>query len=843
MYPFPVKRYRDHQGWIPESDIDGIDAKDVYVSDCENIDFNNGFISNASAPIEQAIPMDVALAINVDGYSLLSTKFFTHTGRGNCELYTLYKYETLQHKLRFFIRDKDNTTEIRIDEQSNDVTIDNKPINIVYGLVDNQLKIDLNVTGTYNGLKVAKTVYLNLTLSYLDAVDYNSIATRSAGWYLFPRWLYWSHTDGNVTASTITTPTVLDMEGALDHGKVSETIYTSDCSIDTTSKLGGTDSCNMHSYRATVDGSITNATYRISIVKVLTKLEFDYIAYDGDSTIHISFWKTGDSSPFAWKDIDPIEVGVQSSVSIDSSFIQNADYLIINHVYHHYDTSAFDLYLYIDNITLTYSSDLKYVVIARGFDQQRGMLESRVGLLNENLIFQILPAEIDWRVEAYELYIEDSGIYKKRLEFTVKDTAWYDLLGLDGKHYIAYSPTSTDWIDITAPGVETLNTNYGLGYDVWAYNHKESIYGFIIYKEVEFRGRNYLARFDENLYYSHLAGSGLIQSDSFPYNDNGAIEYIVVSNSDLVKGVAITSLNELAALTNRRAYLYLISSSSTGIFYRKIRTINGSFGLGSSHTLVTALDGKPQDIPLFWINKWGAHIYNGGIQPPTDITRAMFFNYWRAVSETTKANAIALYNPQRREFWIQLDDIILIYEIMTKTFRKYRFPFKIIEIAGIKDNYVYIVGDDNKIYKIDSNSDTKLDAYIVSHYSTDTVVIGQYPVSAWEYQHKILQDIYIAFKDNNVGYANYTVIADGHTVSPASIGFNAKFNVEVLPSPLLIRYGKVKIKIDIPAQTIQVKEYGYSFSVPSQGQGNRGANIKTLTGIGQSSGLGLGVHL
>ena len=842
MYPFPVKRYRDHQGWIPESDIDGIDAKDVYVSDCENVDFNNGFINNAAAPIAQQLPTLVSLAIVNDGYSLLSTKFFTHTTRENCELYILYKYETSLHKLRFFVKDKDITVELKIDEQNNDVVIDNKPINIVYGLVDNQLKIDLNVTGTYTAL--TKSVYLNLTLAYLDAVDYNSIVTRPESWYLFPRWLYWSY--GDEISGSVNSDVLLDMEGALDHGKVTETITPSaDCTLDTGSKVDGADSCEMHSYRLTAGGIVVNATYRIDLTKTLTKFVLDYITYNSDLIIRVAFWKTGQGQAFAWKDVNPSElgnIGVKSTITIDSGFIQNADYVIITNVFNHIvDGTAQDVYVYIDNIGLTYSGDVKYMVIARGFDQQRGLIEAGVGLLNESMEFRLQLSELDWRVESYEIYVNDttSDTYRKKLEFTVKDTAW-----TDHTSYISYTPVSSDWIDITDPGVETLNTNYGLGYDIWAYNHKQSPYGFIIYKEVEFRGRNYLARFDENLYYSHLSGTGLIQSDSFPYNDNGAIGYIVVSNSDIVKGVAITSLNELVAVTNRRAYLYLISPSSTGVFYRKVRTINGSFGLGSSHSLVTALDGKPEDISLFWTNKWGAHTYNGGIQPPRDITRQTHFNYWRELSEADKANIISLYNPQRREFWIQVNDIILIYEILTHSFRKYRLPFKIIEIAGVKDNYVYIVGNDNKVYKIDSNNSEKLDAYVVSHYSTDTIVIGQYPVSAWEFQHKILQDIYIGFKDNNVGYAYYTINADGSIVNPSLIGFNAKYNVETLPSPLLIRYGKVKIKITIPGQDgVNIKEYGYSFSVLGQGSGNRGANIKTLTGIGQSSGLGVGIHL
>ena len=40
----PHKRYRDWQAWIPEVDADGIDIKDAFVSDCENIDFENAFL-------------------------------------------------------------------------------------------------------------------------------------------------------------------------------------------------------------------------------------------------------------------------------------------------------------------------------------------------------------------------------------------------------------------------------------------------------------------------------------------------------------------------------------------------------------------------------------------------------------------------------------------------------------------------------------------------------------------------------------------------------------------------------------------------------------------------------
>ena len=718
--------------------------------------------------------------------------------------------------------------------RSSDVTISGKPTNIVYGLADNQLKINLNVTGIYNTL--SKTVYLNFTLAYLDAVDYNAIVTRTAGWYLFPRWLYWSY--GSILNNSIITNTVLDMEGTLDNGKVTETIsYNSYCSQVTTSVFGAsTGAMQMQSYfDSTIPVAAYTAEYNIDLVDKPSQVSFKFYTNDVRTSdvyvFRLNFWKDG--VIFGWHDIT-VNSGVISTVMVDSPLIQNADKLQL--FFSDIDSVDVPVNLFVDDFTISYANTQRYMIVARGFDQQRGLVEIGTGLVIDSLDFRLTLTNIDYRIEAYEIYVEIDTLFKKRLEFTVADTTW-----VDNTTYLSYTPVSTDWIDTNASGVETLNTNYGLGYDIWAYNHKESTYGFIIYKEVEFRGRNYLARFDESLYYSHLAGSGLLQSDSFPYNDDGAIGYIIVSNSDIVNGIAVSALNELVVYTNKRAYLYLISASSTGIFFRRVRAINGSFGLGSVNGLVTALDGKPEDLVLFWTNKWGAHIYSGGIQPPQDVTRATHSNYWRNLTDSIKAQILSFYNPQRREFWMQIDDVIVLYELMTKSFRKYKFPFKIINFVGIKDNYAYVTGNDNKIYKLDPRVSTKLSAFIVTHYSTDTIMIGQYPVSAWEFQHKILQDIFVAFKNSTPGYVDYTIIADESIVTP-TIGFSSRYTVEVLPSPLLIRYGKVKIKLSIPETSADVKEFGYSFSVPGQGRGSRGANIKTVTGVGQSSGMSAGVN-
>jgi len=168
MSNFPIIRYRGFDTWIPETDIDDIDAKGNVLTDVSNISFRNGYIENVHSPESVTLPANVQADIDA-GYELLTTKGFTHSTQGYVAFYALYKLISGQHTLKFYV---DNTL-LNIDEMSSSITFDAKPTNISYNVVNDQLKINLNVNVTYSAIDSGKTVIANLTLAYLpDTIDY-----------------------------------------------------------------------------------------------------------------------------------------------------------------------------------------------------------------------------------------------------------------------------------------------------------------------------------------------------------------------------------------------------------------------------------------------------------------------------------------------------------------------------------------------------------------------------------------------------------------------------------------------------------------------------------------------
>jgi hypothetical protein len=194
----------------------------------------------------------------------------------------------------------------------------------------------------------------------------------------------------------------------------------------------------------------------------------------------------------------------------------------------------------------------------------------------------------------------------------------------------------------------------------------------------------------------------------------------------------------------------------------------------------------------------------------------------------------------KAEYWIVAGQEVIIYEALYGRFKKYKFEFTIKEFLGVKENKFRVLGTDGSVYVIDPCSNVKLTGTITTHYSTNTLILGKYPVSSWEWQHKILQDLYVAIKNGTTGFIDYIIMAD--EVSLPAIMFSTRQLREAVPSPLLVRYGKIAIKLRLPANTSCVKEFGYSFSVPSQGVGDIDITKAASGGLGQSAGTQLGIN-
>lgn len=153
--------YNNLQKWIPPTDVDGVDLKPEIASTARNIIFQNGFFKNAVNTIDKVLPSNVQalvdLGLTIEGYTN-----FTHSTQGFHEVYVLWQNSS--KKLYIYI---DNTVVSPTDSFIYTVC-DEKPYNVNFSLVNDQLKINLNCTATILG----KQTVLNLTLLYLNEVVY-----------------------------------------------------------------------------------------------------------------------------------------------------------------------------------------------------------------------------------------------------------------------------------------------------------------------------------------------------------------------------------------------------------------------------------------------------------------------------------------------------------------------------------------------------------------------------------------------------------------------------------------------------------------------------------------------
>lgn len=842
-YPFPVERYRDFQGWIPETDIDGIDSKKEYMADCENIDYENGFISNAITPIEYSLPTEVS-ALIVTGYELLTAKFFRHTERGICEFYCLYYLDT-GHRLKFFVKDSTGTYELNIDEQNDDILIAGKPVYINYSLVNNQLKVNLNSGVIYESILeggFGLDTYLNLTLCYLEETTYYDdtaptplpLEERAEGWYLFPRWIGWTYQ--NVTLGTDT-----EIVEDFDDGTFDNNTFSGSESWTYNAAAINANITSTGSMSFTAAGSAGDvALITFNNIKALKAISFELAhSYQPVSYTVIISGASGsgpilDSPTGTLLASGSIDAASFTEVVIDLNVMiqwQNITDIDIQVRLELLDTTAIE----VGNVVMYPFTDI--AVLVKNFDQQRNLLISD-GILNilTDTEISIRKTDIDWRVQSYEIYFpggEGSSIYylTGKLDLSAETPPeWTDA----GTTLTAV--VTDNLIDTTADdyALETLNFNYGLGTSVRVHEKKR------IYNEVFYRGRAYYVNGTEKFYYSHLSGTGLAQPDSFPYSEEPPFGYNVSDAQAVNKALAVTPLDELVVLGDQKDYVYYIQNTG-GIPLRTVKAINGGAGISSAKSLAVDLTGQPVAEVLFWIDEQGAYIYGGGRAAPKSVTDATHKNYWiKELASAYKDDAITVYNKNKKEFWVQIGSDLIIYELPYNRFKKYNLGFNIVEDLGMFNNILYVLTDNDKIYKVDPSHNGVLAGSFRTHYTTNTLIMGQYPISSWEWQHKIMQDIYVAFKDKASGSLTLTILSDENEIDP-SIIFSTNQLREVVPSPLLVRYGKMALKIELNKTLSKVKEFGYSFSVPSQGVG--GFISQAVKGIGMDSGSDAGIGL
>lgn len=829
---FPIVRHTNFEGWIPEEDVDGIDIKNTILSKAVNVDFENGFLSTAPAP--QTVTLNAAIADSVaNGYAFASVKHFydSRNSRGDVVFYAMYK---AINDWKFYVIDSGGASLLYVDE----VAGDNGTISLAYGTEpkfsyaysDGQLKINTNLTCVFSSVVDPAEVALSMTLVYTDSKAM-STDTFTEGWLLCPRWLGWTMTPGSGFKIGSTANPVSGTEDFADatynYGGVinaADVSFTGGFSHLTTGGQG-LDSCLQLSATAasgfnSVGRFITANIYRCDKVGFSIYTENADVKEDSVLDCYVTITMRYTLSGIIrektfYSQYLPLEAnngvyGLEQDLGwVTPDGATNTQLRIFVNLG---DPASGTSYAEISDITL-YAS--KPMIVAVNDDEQRSGLGTEYAMPLQSYTddLHIARAYVDWRIKEYEFFTldVDTGLYTKTGTVLLTDT--WTISG--GWAYASIEEYESD-----TP--ETLNFNYGLGTTIRVDNQ------FYIEDEVFYKGKEYAigkglgpdetlyAHIDNHIRMTHIAGNGLAQPDSFPYDADKSFGFFVSKTTELPTGIAITSLDEITVMYGTGNDVYYIQQGS-GITLRKLKSVNGGQGCINSKTIAKTLEGKPAGEFLIWADDYGLFAYAGGREAPLEVTKETHSEWWKQNATAYLDAADSYYDQERREYWLVLDDIILLFELKYNKFRLYQFADNVLGFIGFYDDAIHMYTDADSIVKFDRSHTTHLTAEIATHYSTNTLIVGKYPIESPEKEIKVLQEVSVGMRGGQgVNPVEVYMTPDSDELTDV-INVPANAGAFVTLSPLSVAYSKIKFRIVIPSDSIQFRELAYSFYVPGQG--------------------------
>lgn len=776
MSNFPLIRHKNFEAWVPTTDIDEVDAKTGVLTDIFNVDFKNGYIETTTKPVIETLPSFVPTDI-FNGYGLLSMKSFHHSTQGDKGVYILWKDDEFGKDLKIYV---DGSILLNLDEQNSDIVFLEKPNNINYNLVNDELKINLNCLASYNSINEgAEDTLLNLTLVYLEAVDYdvdNNI-NRAEGWYCYPRWLGWQIPNDLFETSVASPSTVFEDFDETDY-------ILSRFRVNNMVRGGTTDNyiqLNQPSVRY-CDFHFGN-TYGYTFAIILD-VDITHILGSRNTTMNV-FVGGVSIGQFV---IDTQDARQKYTAVVP---VENRD---LNQTVKVTFSTTGQNRPFVYNVELQYiDTNVSGIVVGQYVNGQRGLL-SKLFVANGSTAQLIIPVSlIDWRIIAYEIYVPNNvtGIYVLVDKKLVQEGHWQYDVGDNIVRSISRASVA---------GFPTLNKNYNLPEDTRVDNQK------LIYQEASHKGRVYFVNEDFKVYQSHILSNLAIQADSFPFDEDVGFGYFIVDQSRINKGIATTPTNYLAILTDAGLYVYFIQPSNSGVF-KILRLTSGSIGLSSRNSIARSLTGDPATDGLLWIDYNGVYLYVGDSQPPKNLILGTHEEYWRQKSNTEKDNAIGFYNPLKREYWLQIGDDIMVFEISYNKWKKFEFGsgvFLVSEFYGIVDNILYYRSGNTFV-----KYDVSVEEY--PYFQIDTAYNTTNNVS--EIYDKILQELYIIFGDSGAGVVYMQVWVDDRQLDEV-YEFNPSNRYDVFLAPLAIRFNRIKFRLfrSQNGNKIRIKEFGCSYS-------------------------------
>jgi len=773
MSNFQLVRYKASDTWIPETDVDGVDAIETVLADVANVDFSNGYIENASNVTAIDTPTGV-LAKQLTGYSLLSAKTFYHSTQGQQTVYILWKESATDAPADPKLIIYRNDTLMIIDEGGTGITYLAKPEIITYNLVNDQLKINLNIRASYI---MAEPVILNLTLVYLEETKYDSTNERAEGWHICPRWLGWAQKDYAYLYNEYAKGEVIE--------NFEDTTYIRGFSAGGWSREVDPDDSSNYILR-------NYDTNRVSPIKITGirsagKISFDFKAvsvnYNVDAYISVAL-SDGEGNYFGQTLITVMELSAYAesfkSIELEPDVMKDILYTIYINTYGINDAR-------IDNIKIT---PAETVVIGVYGDGQRAlMFGDALGVYGgtENLRFSINEAHIDWRIVRYEVYTQASDISLLIGEVPVDGTGWTKSGYILSKDVYFFEEDDDEYH-------KTLNFKYNLPNDARVDNQR------YIYSEITHKSRIYFVNNDYKIYQSHISTNLAIQADAFPYDEETGFGYIIVDHSKINLALANSPTNDMVIITNQGLYVYFIQPSGSGTF-KQLKMGSGNITISALKSLTSVLNGEPATDGLFWIDDNGIYYYGGGLTPPENLITATHQRYWEAITSQRKSEAVGFYNPIRKEYWLYINQEFLIFELSYKKFKKYNTISGATEFMGYVNLIPRYMSDSSILSCAPAE---RLGALVETHYNS----IEGNP----EIYHKILQELYLEFGTSDTDtIITMQVYADDWHVGDYIFNSNERFSKWLSPAGL--RFNKVKLRIIIPIEShIRVKEFGFSYT-------------------------------
>jgi len=872
-----IIHFRDFNAWIPETDIDGVDASDDMLAIAENVNLGNGYIENMEAFNLSDLNANLKQVFIDNGYiyedyALIKYKRFFN--KVYVDMFIFYSYQ--YRKYLFLMIDDFNTFITQgLNSSVNLQDVDLGDFNTV--IIENIPRLNLNVREYPESTLPLFQDILNLILIRPNGQHYGVNFNQ---WHALKRmlspaisrkedsnnWDYevndFTNNDQRINQFNITGLSTSIIHNQYD-GINRRYAFTYDKDSITTNTIANAQfnfndgrirklnsSTNSFTYNyspfftfLSKDKSNYNVSgvYELSLYNFINKFDIIYAKDFNDAvsgSIEVRVYN-GQNVIYSFKDTgtgDSLSKEYKISVDLVSIF-KNANL---------HGTSNYRIYIAFNLtcsssvnyeagftfITLVFPEPVLQILAITQDNQYFKYTKDKLYIpVIQPLSFSVNPNKLNPRISTFYLanydsdiddYLIFSGIYS-----AATNNSWRND---SGNNRIKYAGTT--YADLFGEYVKNV---YNLGLDT------QGKFNSVIYSECVYKNINYVAGIYNKICYNHEANTVFPQYDVFAYNEDNQYGFFIVTQASRCFKLFRSKQEELIICTDNGIFVYKVS-----VDWNSIKTI---LKLGDSRLQIEqpnqAIETTSESGIVFVFNSSGIYVYQSGSQAPVNITHKYLKNYWQR--KFYNINNKMFYNQLRNELWITNPDknFGLIYEIDHDTFKTFSFNnLQLLQIEpNIKDGYLNCLFSDNNIYTIYKPVNGTLQRTNKFKISIHTNSLGRFDL--W----KILQVLYISYTNDyqNKDLLRITITTDMND-SYVIPRFLTKSTIQNTILPLLMRCKKVSITIEgsdrLTTEVVRILEFGLEYNievtrVPAE-QSFGSIQLPTGSGYGEDYGNNYG---